>query len=70
MIVNNGKGTQPNTERNEELKRDYLSKEFDTAALISKYQISPKRIYDILKSLGITPVKRLKSNTKRKTKNK
>jgi len=55
-IVNQGKGPQPKLDRNEELKRDYLSG-MDTAALVGKYQITPKRIYDILHKIGISPAR-------------
>jgi len=54
--VNKGKGPQPKFERNEELKRDYLSgmSVFDMA---TKYDMTGKRVYDILKKVGITPAR-------------
>lgn len=55
-IVNQGKGPQPKLDRNEELKRDYLNG-MDIAALVGKYQITAKRIYDILHKTGIIPAR-------------
>lgn len=55
-IVNQGKGPQLKLDRNNDLKRDYLSG-MDTAALVGKYQITPKRIYDILHRMGIVPAR-------------
>jgi len=55
-IVNQGKGPQPKLDRNNDLKRDYLSG-MDTAALVGKYQITPKRIYDIIHKMGIIPAR-------------
>jgi len=55
-IVNQGKGPQPKLDRNNDLKRDYLSG-MDTAALVGKYQITSKRIYDIIHKMGIVPAR-------------
>ena len=51
-IVNKGRGPQPLTERNEKLAKDYKDGKpmFD---IVSKYKISPKRIYEILDGMGI-----------------
>lgn len=62
-IVNQGKGPQPNLDRNEELKRDYLSG-MHTAAMVEKYQITAKRIYDILHKTGIIPARYTKRQKK------
>lgn len=43
-----GKPSQEETKRNEDLIRDYKSGEFTQVQLVSKYQISSARIYQII----------------------
>lgn len=62
-VVNQGKGPQPKLDRNEELKRDYLGG-METAAMVGKYQITAKRIYDILHKMGIVPARYTKKPKK------
>lgn len=39
--------------RNAELAADYLSDKFTMAQLVGKYEISPTRIYELLKKAGV-----------------
>lgn len=63
MLVNSGKGPQPNTERNLQLLQDYeVGMPMDD--MIIKYRISATRIYNILrpmyKKMGKTFVRRMR----------
>lgn len=49
-IINNGKGTQPKTGRNQDLIRDKLSGRFDTMELAIKYGVTPTRIGQIMRA--------------------
>ncbi len=59
-LINGGKGTQPNYERNDKLVRDYLALPPNSSIieLVSKYKISAVRIYQILNQAGIYPQRR------------
>jgi DNA-binding phage protein len=65
--MNMGKGTQVNTERNMQLIADYQLKNKDgtpthsVTQVANKYDISPQRLYKILKSYGV-PLNRPKDN--------
>lgn len=61
MLVNSGKGPQPNTERNLQLLQDY-EVGITVDDLVIKYRISATRIYNILRPLYKKMGKQFKRN--------
>lgn len=51
-VVNSGKGPQPDTERNENIVRDYLAG-VSIKEISAEYIISPPRVYKILARMGV-----------------
>ncbi len=65
QIINDGKGTQPETARNKELAKDYLAGKSLTD-LVIKYKVTDTRIYAILRQLGISPNRKVVKTSRRK----
>jgi Mor family transcriptional regulator len=63
--INNGKGTQPETERNEALAKDYQAG-MSLYDLMIKYKVTDTRIYAILRQLGISPNRKVVKTSRRK----
>ena len=51
-VINKGRGTQPKLERNQKIVKQYKSGT-PMADLVAEHRISPARIYEILRQMGV-----------------